>query len=177
MKEFLRALSFAASRHATQRRKGAGQAPYVNHLIDVAYILAREGAVTDEPILMAAVLHDTVEDTPTAFSELKELFGPVVTELVHELTDDKSLPFAVRKQHQIENAPTASTAAKHLKLADKTANLRDMVRCPPPDWTRERLAQYVVWSERVAAGLRGVNPGLERAFDAAASQARATYLP
>jgi len=169
----LAALEFAADKHRNQRRKDAKASPYVNHLIAVARILAAEGGVDDEAALVAAVLHDTVEDTDTTFEELTIRFGATVSALVREMTDDKSLPKAVRKQHQIDHAPGASALAKQLKIADKIANIRDIVSTPPADWSRERKLDYFAWAEQVVAGCRGVNPELERAFDEAVAMARA----
>ena len=88
----LQALAFAADRHRDQRRKGAGGASYINHPIAVAALLAGSGQVTDEALLVAAILHDTVEDTGTTFAELEARFGNDVVGLVREVTDDKSLP-------------------------------------------------------------------------------------
>src|ERR1039458_5811510 len=69
------ALAFAAEKHRHQRRKDAAASPYINHPIAVATALAVEGGVTDDVILLAACLHDTVEDTETTFEELEETFG------------------------------------------------------------------------------------------------------
>src|ERR1700688_1755326 len=92
----LKAIAFAANKHRDQRRKDAGASPYINHPIAVATVLATEGDITDEVTLVAAALHDTVEDTQTTFGELEEHFGSEVTSLVRELTDDKSLEQAQR---------------------------------------------------------------------------------
>ena len=73
--------------------------------MNVTRILAAEGGVDDEAALLAAVLHDTVEDTDTTFEELDTRFGATVSGLVREVTDDKKLAKAVRKQHQIDHAP------------------------------------------------------------------------
>ena len=108
--QLLKAIAFAADKHRKQRRKDAEASPYINHPIAVATVLAAEGGVSDEATLMAAALHDTVEDTQTTFAELEEHFGPEVTGLVRELTDDKSLEKAERKRLQIEHAPDASSA-------------------------------------------------------------------
>ena len=59
----LKAVAFSADRHRDQRRKGSDASPYINHPLDVADVLANIGGVTDVTILVAAVLHDTVEDT------------------------------------------------------------------------------------------------------------------
>src|SRR5437764_9910627 len=88
--QLLRAIAFAADKHRRQRRKDVEASPYINHPIAVATVLAAEGDVSDEPTLLAAALHDTVEDTQTTFLELEEHFGSEVAGVVRELTDDKS---------------------------------------------------------------------------------------
>ena len=98
----LRALRFASEKHRRQRRKDAEGSPYINHPIAVATVLCAEAGVTDEVTLLAAVLHDTVEDTETSFEELEQEFGADVANLVRELTDDKSLRKEERKRLQIE---------------------------------------------------------------------------
>ena len=102
----------------------------INHPIAVATILAAEGDVSDEAMLLAAALHDTVEDTETTFAELEENFGSEVADLVRELTDDKSLEKAERKRLQIVHAPKASVRAKQVKIADKICNVRDITVSP-----------------------------------------------
>src|SRR5437016_2841167 len=82
-----------------------------------------DAGVDDENTLVAAILHDTVEDTETSFEELKERFGLLIAETVAEVTDDKSLPKPKRKALQIEHAPHLSRHAKLVKLADKICNL------------------------------------------------------
>lgn len=170
--QLLKALAFAADKHRHQRRKDAEESPYINHPIAVATVLAAEGGVSDEAMLMAAALHDTVEDTQTTFAELEEHFGPEVTGLVRELTDDKSLEKMERKRLQIVHAPHASPRAKQLKIADKVCNIRDLTDSPPLDWSLERRREYLAWSEKVVAGCRGVNAKLDEAFDQAIRRAK-----
>ena len=169
----MRAARFAAERHRDQRRKDSWASPYVNHLVEVVSVLAVEGAVTDGALLAAGWLHDVVEDTPTLLAEVQAAFGPVVAGLVGEASDDKALPKQVRKALQVEHASHASRLGKQLKLADKIANVRDLGRAPPTDWSQARCRDYLDWAEAVVAGLRGVNPGLERAFDEAVAATRA----
>ena len=173
---FFRALSFAAERHRADTRKDSSRTPYVNHVIEVAACLACEGAVTDETLLTAAILHDTVEDTPTTLEELADVFGPGVAGLVREMTDDKSLPKQQRKVLQVEHAPAASPGAKQIKIADKICNVRDVATNPAEGWSVDRRADYLDWAEQVVAGCRGVNPALDAAFDGALARARATVL-
>ncbi len=163
----LSAAAFAAERHREQRRKDAGASPYINHPLTLAAILAVEGAVEDPRVIAAALLHDTVEDTETTLAEIEARFGGEVAGIVAEVTDDKNLPKPARKELQVTRAAHKSPGAKRVKRADKIANLRDLAASPPADWPAERRAEYVRWSARVVEGLRGSNPALEAAFDAA----------
>ena len=169
----LKAMHFAADLHKTTTRKGAAQEPYVNHVIEVAELLARIGGVTDPITLQAAILHDIVEDTPVTFADLERGFGRDVRQIVEEVTDDKQLPKSERKQIQVDKAPGLSAAAKMIKIADKTSNVQAIMLSPPADWSRERRLEYVDWSERVVAGCRGVNPRLEQYYDKVVSECRA----
>ena len=161
----LQALHFAANKHRDQRRKGAEASPYINHLIEAAEILTGVGGISDLLTLQAAILHDTLEDTETTPEELDAIFGPEVRRIIEEVTDDKSLTSAARKQMQIDHAPYLSDRAKIVKLADKIANLRSMIETPPTKWSLERKREYLNWSRRVVAGCRGSNEALERLFD------------
>jgi guanosine-3',5'-bis(diphosphate) 3'-pyrophosphohydrolase len=161
------ALAFAADRHRDQRRKDAGASPYINHPIALAEALVSIGGVTDPVVLCAAILHDVIEDTETTPQELLERFGRDITDVVMEVTDDKSLPKDVRKQLQIAHARTISQPARLVKLADKLCNLKDLAATPPADWPPQRLTAYADWAEQVVAGLRGSNAALEAAVDAA----------
>ncbi|MHB8529481.1 MAG: HD domain-containing protein [Caulobacteraceae bacterium] len=162
-----RAYDFAAIKHQSQRRKGDAAEPYVNHLTEVALLVATATKGADAELVIAAILHDTVEDTQTTFGELAAAFGPRVASLVVEVTDDESLPKAQRKRLQIEHAANSSPGAKLIKIADKTSNLRSVCASPPAGWPPERVAEYVAWAKEVVAGCRGQNPWLEAQFDAA----------
>jgi guanosine-3',5'-bis(diphosphate) 3'-pyrophosphohydrolase len=160
----MKALSFAANKHRSQFRKGSEPIPYINHPIAVADLIVRTGKVHDEATLAAALLHDTVEDTETTFEELEAEFGPLISKLVAELTDDKKLPKEERKRLQIEHAPSLSPRARIVKLADKICNLRDVVQDPPAGWPLKRKQEYFDWAKSVVDHLRGTNPNLENAF-------------
>lgn len=163
-KLLLHAVELASVKHRDQRRKDQEASPYINHPIAVASLLAQHG-VTDPTALLAAILHDTIEDTTTTRDELVAAFGEDVATCVCEVTDDKSLPKARRKELQVEHAAHLSSSAKLVKLADKICNLRDIVDSPPADWSDARCQEYVVWCKQVVDELRGVSPALERAFD------------
>ncbi len=173
--KFIQAASFAAKKHSRQKRKGADEEPYINHPLEVANLLANVGKIEDYDILIAAILHDTIEDTETTKEEITELFGREVCEMVLEVTDDKSLPKAERKQKQIEHAPHLSTGAKLIKLGDKSSNIRDVTENPPDFWSAERRLEYILWGEKVVAGVRGVNKNLEQYFDELIAQAKRKF--
>jgi guanosine-3',5'-bis(diphosphate) 3'-pyrophosphohydrolase len=169
----LAAFDFAADKHRAQRRKSAGDVPYINHPIHVARLLAEVGGVEDENVLMAAALHDTLEDTATTSAELEAAFGPVVCHLVEEVTDDKSLPKAERKRLQIVHASQISPGAALIKLADKIANVADLSHSPPVDWSSQLIREYIDWAEAVVHGLPKVNAALEARFAEGAAEGRA----
>lgn len=163
----LRALAFAARKHRGQRRKDREASPYINHPIDLANVLVNEAGVDDDVVVIAAILHDTVEDTDTTGDELMTEFGAEIAAIVAEVTDDKSLPKDERKQLQVMRAPHVSFRAQQVKLADKISNLRDITRSPPSSWDIERKRAYFDWAKRVVDGLRGPHPKLETIFDEA----------
>ena len=100
-KQLITALAFAADKHRNQRRKDADASPYINHPIALANLFLNEAGVEDQRVLIAAILHDTIEDTDTTEQELVKDFGKDVADIVLEVTDDKTLPKAERKQLQI----------------------------------------------------------------------------
>jgi len=164
LEQVFKALDFAADRHKNQRRKGKNKIPFINHPIMVANVLIEQGGVDDPVILIGAILHDTIEDTETSQEEIAEIFGQEVVDLVLEVSDNKNLCKADRKEQQIVTAGMKSDRAKNLKIADKVCNVLDMVRFPP-NWTLKRKLEYVDWSEAVVDRLRGVNAPLEQHFD------------
>jgi (p)ppGpp synthase/HD superfamily hydrolase len=164
----LHAAHFAARHHRRQKRKGSDGEP-----IAVADLIAGIGRVTDTVTLAAALLHDTVEDTDATIDDIGREFGAEIRGVVAELTDDKSLPSEERKRLQIVNAPNASRRAKIVKLADKSVNVADIARDPPPNWPVQRRREYVEWALLVVAGCRGANAALEKHFDAVAAMALA----
>ncbi|KAI5481406.1 hypothetical protein MNV49_004162 [Pseudohyphozyma bogoriensis] len=167
----LKTATFAAEKHKDQRRKNTAQTPYINHPLQVAHLIAAEGSslYPNPPvhILQAAMLHDTVEDTDTSREELVQVFGEKVAAIVMEVTDDKNLPKAARKQAQIDKAPHKSGDAKHIKLADKLANLTDLSSPGgvPVGWTVQRIQEYFQWGKKVTDGCKEANPGLAAQLD------------
>lgn len=126
----LRAAEFAGRKHRDQRRKDPSASPYINHPLALAEILSGDGRVRSAEVLAAALLHDTLEDTDTTPAELRAAFGSKITGIVQEVTDDKTLPKQRRKELQVLHAPHISRSAKLIKLADKIANLSDIITSP-----------------------------------------------
>ena len=169
-----KALAFSAEKHTKQRRKDIDKTPYINHPISLANILAQRWVI-DENVLCAAILHDTIEDTETTVEELQEHFGEKITSIVLEVTDDKSLEKSIRKQMQVHHAATISHEAKLVKLADKIANITDIINMPPVDWSSDRKKDYFDWAKAVVDNLRGAHEGLEKDFDDLINKAKIIF--
>lgn len=116
-----RAIIYAVEHHAGQKRKGT-DLPYILHPLETMEILASMGA--DTGLLMAGVLHDTVEDTAATLEELTELFGSDVSSLVGHHSEDKSKSWTERKISAIAALHDADKRLKMLVMADKVSNLR-----------------------------------------------------
>ncbi|MBI3479346.1 MAG: HD domain-containing protein, partial [Nitrosomonadales bacterium] len=142
-----KALDFAARKHVHQRRKGELAEPYVNHVTDVARILAEATDGNDPTLVIAGLLHDTIEDQDVSHEELAGLFGREVADLVLEVTDDMSLPKPQRKLLQVANAPHKSARAKMLRIADKISNLNSILTSTPKHWSYTRRMQYFEWAK------------------------------
>jgi guanosine-3',5'-bis(diphosphate) 3'-pyrophosphohydrolase len=161
----LRAAAFAAEKHRRGTRKDEEATPYINHPIQLAYILVQAG-IDDAVVLAAALLHDTIEDTETTLEELQIVFGHEIAGIVAECSDDKRLTKLERKQAQIDHAAHISKRAKLVKMADKIANVNDIHDAPPAGWSVERKREYFDWAKRVVDQMRGTHPALEARFDA-----------
>ncbi|MBW7969257.1 HD domain-containing protein [Bradyrhizobium sp. BR 10289] len=167
------AADLAARRHNGMARKGRGNEPCINHLAEVANLLATATDGADAELVAAGWLHDTIEDTDTTRAELAQTFSERVASLVVECTDDMSLPKALRRRKQIEDAPHKSPGAKLIKIADKISNTGGRIQTDPSAEERDDLADYVEWATQVVAGCRGGNAWLDEKFDDAVKAARA----
>jgi len=176
-KNIIRALHYAARQHSPQRRKDEAQSPYINHPITLLHILHIEAGIDDEDVLIAALLHDVMEDCSGPHQmfiedrrrEIREQFGDTVLGYVEAVTDDKTVDKNSRKRAQVEKAAKKPHGAKLVKIADKIANLRDIKSAPPANWNEERKTEYVRWAREVVGQLRGSHEKLEMLFDEVAS--------
>ena len=161
----LAAACFAARKHAGQFRKGRTREPYINHPLEVAELVAGQAEDGDDSVVVAALLHDVIEDAGVTREELAARFGEDVAGLVVELTDDGSLPKQVRKELQVRHAAGKSPRAQLISLADKISNVRGLLTDPPVNWSFRRRAEYVEWAGRVV-GQFGAAPGaLKKEFE------------
>src|SRR5207248_4984506 len=132
---------------------------------EVADLVASALIAPDTNLVIAALLHDAVEDVGVTREELADRFGDDVASLVAEVTDDKSLPKTERKRLQVINAPHKSPRAQVIKVADKIFNLRALLYSSPQDWTFERLKAYFNWAKAVVDGLSSPPAALRAEFD------------
>jgi (p)ppGpp synthase/HD superfamily hydrolase len=168
------AAELAARRHNGMARKGRGSEPYINHLAEVANLLAAATDGADAELVAAGWLHDVIEDAETTREELAQKFSDRVASLVVECTDDMSLPKPERRRRQVVDAPKKSASARLIKIADKISNVGARIHSDPTIEERDDLADYTGWAEQVVAGCRGGNAWLDAKFDDAVRTARAS---
>jgi guanosine-3',5'-bis(diphosphate) 3'-pyrophosphohydrolase len=173
----LKAADAAARWHVHQRRKGVAQEPYVNHLLEVANLVAQATHGQDPDLIVATLLHDAIEDQEVPRGVIVDSWGEAVAKLVEEVTDDKTQSKEVRKRKQVESAASKSDLAKLVKIADKTSNLRAIASSPSPGWSAKRRLEYIAWAREVVQNLRGANTWLEAQFDHAAHDADRSVRP
>jgi guanosine-3',5'-bis(diphosphate) 3'-pyrophosphohydrolase len=119
-----RAAAFAARKHAGQLRKD-GRTPYASHPLRVALVVRHVFEIADETALIAALLHDTIEDTTTDHDELTQHFGRAVADVVANLSKDGRLPHDEREAAYDKQIAAASWQARLVKLADVYDNFCD----------------------------------------------------
>lgn len=157
---------FAARAHSGQYRKakpGAPKIPYIEHPRAVARILHDEAGIADPVILQAALLHDTMEDCGVTHANLVAEFGHDVADVVAELTNPKDYGPGGKTAWQAEHARNMSARAAAVKVADKTANLRDLI-ASPPDWPSDRKRRYFDDAREVVQAMGKKHPVLDRLF-------------
>lgn len=131
----LEAVAFAARAHRHQVRKDQ-QTPYVSHVLRVCLIVRHVFGIDDPHALLAAALHDTIEDTNTDFDDLEEKFGSEVASWVATLSKDKRLQDPPREQAYMAALAKAPWQVKVCKLADIFDNLMDSVHISPHQQAR-----------------------------------------
>jgi len=117
------AIIFATQKHGNAKRKGT-DIPYITHPMEVMQILSENSY--SKKVIIAGILHDTLEDTDTSREEIMNIFGEDVLFIIDAESEDKSKTWHERKQATIDHLQTASIEIKAVCLADKLANLRSM---------------------------------------------------
>lgn len=159
------ALEFVARAHANQRRKGAAQEPYVNHLIEVAKLVVDATGGADPDVVIGALLHDTIEDTSVTYEMIEAQFGNRVADFVKENSDDMSLPKQERRRRRIADAKHKSYGAKLIKIADIISNARAMITSPPAGWALAWKLDYLEATHALHGEMRGANANLDAVFE------------
>jgi (p)ppGpp synthase/HD superfamily hydrolase len=133
----LKAIKFADRKHRGQFRKKSRK-PYIGHPIIVSYLLARfKQSKHFEELVVAAILHDTLEDTNTTFDELVREFGALVASLVLSLTSDEAEIAKIGKNAYLKKKLVGiSSYGLVLKLADRLSNVMD---CPKPAYVNDTV--------------------------------------
>jgi guanosine-3',5'-bis(diphosphate) 3'-pyrophosphohydrolase len=147
VESLLEAVSFAARAHHGQLRKD-GSTPYASHVFRVCLIAKHVFGIDDRSALMAAALHDTIEDTTTDFDDLEKRFGREVAEWVAVLSKDKRLPEPEREKAYVDGLAKAPWQVKVCKLADVFDNLTDSRRSPT-----DQRARVIGHAHRYLEGL------------------------
>lgn len=166
--KFARAVAFAMKKHDGTFRDD-GVTPYGVHPVRVTEHLRRIAGEKDENALVAAILHDTIEDTDVDYDDVAAEFGDDVASIVAELSVDKRLPKAKRRAGMIEHLPQMSERAKRIKLADRLDNVVDLINSKG---RREKRARYIDETERILQALAGACEPLERSLKQALQRLR-----
>lgn len=154
-----RAVAAAARWHGAQLRPTG--APYTEHLLEALEVLVQGAGVTDPNLLVAAVLHDVVEDTDAAVADVEAGFGPVVAELVDWVTKPPAggpgrQARRAAKAAYLRRLREAPPGALKVKLADRVSNVQTLDRMPP-DFQRRYYAETVTYIVPLI-GLLGADP-------------------
>jgi guanosine-3',5'-bis(diphosphate) 3'-pyrophosphohydrolase len=170
----LESLDFAAYRHRFDKTKN--EEPYINHIIDVCRLIAVVGEETDEDVLVAAALHDTVEKTGTKASDINFQFGDKVFQLVMEVTDHSSGNDSDKFSQQLQRVETLSKKARLIKLADKISNVKSLLSFPPEGWDLEKRSLYINWADKISHALSGTNEKLEAYYNELVAEGKKNHL-
>jgi len=143
-----RAVEFARLHHGDQRRKTG--VPYLEHLLEALEVLVEGAGIASPDVLVAAVLHDVVEDTPVTLDEVSAEFGPRVAELVGWVTIPALGPGETKLAYlrRLRDAPPDAVL---VKLADRASNVQTL-RNLPLDQQRSYYEQTVSYIVPLAAG-------------------------
>jgi guanosine-3',5'-bis(diphosphate) 3'-pyrophosphohydrolase len=157
-RRYAEAVLYSIHKHADQIRRDGS--PYIAHPLRVAESLRSIGGIDDMDVILAALMHDLIEDTECEWATIAKRFGKRVADMVAILSGDMRLPKARRRQEVVERIRTAPDEAKAVRLADRLDNLTDM-----KGFSASRREEYIRDSWKVLEACKGANPGLEQALE------------
>jgi len=157
-RRYAEAALYAINKHGNQLRRDGSA--YISHPFRVAESLRTIGGVSDIDVIIAALLHDLIEDTECEWASIDKRFGKRVADLVAVMTGDMRLPKPQRRQGIVDQIRAADDDAKSIRLADRLDNLTDMKGFSPA-----KRVEYIAGSGRILEACRGANAGLEKALE------------
>lgn len=164
-KLILKAKQMADEKHAHLHLYNSARSPAIIHIGEVARLVEQHGG--NDAMICAAWLHDIVEDTDTTLSDIEDIFGQDVAEIIDGLTDPdhfSAMPLQARKQRQAERVQEKSNAVKIVKICDQTSNVRRVADDPPTDWDTPTKLLYIEGAKIVVDSCKGVHPALDKLF-------------
>ena len=157
-RRYAEAVLYSIHKHATQTRRDGS--PYIAHPLRVAESLRSIGGIEDMDVILAAVMHDLIEDTDCEWANIASRFGERVANLVAILSGDMRLPKLERRQGVLDQIRTAPDEAKAVRLADRLDNLTDM-----KGFSESRRQEYIRDSWKTLEACRDSNAALEKALE------------
>ncbi len=162
---YQKAIKFAGEKHQNQKVPGTNT-NYLLHISNVAmeiFLAYIENANFDiNYAIQLALLHDTLEDTDTKFSELADIFGEKVAVGVQALTKDENLSSKNEKMiDSLNRINKIETEVGMVKLADRITNLQE----PPKHWTKDKIQKYLNEAELINATLNNKNKYLNNRLE------------
>ncbi|HMR90626.1 MAG TPA: HD domain-containing protein [Saprospiraceae bacterium] len=159
---YQKTILFATEKHHSIGQKVPGtDLPYLVHLSNVAMEIIFAAHNTDDFdtsfAVQLALLHDTLEDTPTTYDELSSVFSIQVADGVLALSKDKSISKENQLNDSIQRILLQPKEVCSVKLADRITNLQP----PPPHWSKDKIAKYHSQAKFILESLKGSNQYLE----------------
>jgi (p)ppGpp synthase/HD superfamily hydrolase len=159
------AAAFAARAHRHQLRKD-GKTPYISHAVRVALTVTQVFGSDDQIALVAALLHDTIEDTTTDYDDLNERFGSDVADCVAALTKNMALPEHEREREYDHRLAKAAWQTRLVKLADTYDNFCDLETWPSDKQATKKREAYEKCLRAIALAKNDTNPAIRKAVNA-----------
>jgi len=158
--KYLEAWNFASHAHNGQTLPG-GDIPYINHLglvaMEATATVAHQEIFTPDTLVLCALLHDSIEDTPTTYEDIKKAFGTDIADGVLALTKNNDLPSkSAQMKDSIARIKKQPKEVWMVKLCDRITNLQP----PPKHWDKAKIAAYQKEARLILSELGEANPYL-----------------